>query len=99
VHRDIKPENLMIDVDDLKTIYMIDFGLAKRFVDFTNTHIKQVQKKGLVGTQRYASINSHDGLELGRRDDLISLAYVLIYFCKGRLPWQVIKDCDQFSIN
>lgn len=36
---------------------------------------------------RYASVNAMTRVEQSRRDDLISLGYVLVYLSTGKLPW------------
>lgn len=92
MHRDLKPENFMTDRMPFgDRIFIIDFGLAKRWRHRNGQHIPEVRGKKLTGTLRYASINTHFGIEQSRRDDLESLAYVWVYLCKGVLPWQGIK--------
>lgn len=73
-------------------VFMLDFGLCKRYRDSqTLQHISYKANKALTGTARYASIATHMGLEQSRRDDLEALAYVLIYFLRGALPWQGLQ--------
>lgn len=89
LHRDIKPDNYLIGHKKPSYIYLIDFGLTKRFRNpKTGQHIPWKEGKNLTGTARYAALNTHLGYEQARRDDLEGLGYVLLYFLKGKLPWQ-----------
>ena len=92
IHRDIKPENFTIGLKKMNNIiYMIDYGLTRKYCDSHKKHIPYKEGKNLTGTALYASIYTHKGIEQSRRDDLESLGYMMIYFCKGELPWMNVK--------
>lgn len=98
VHRDIKPSNFLLGPADsalADVIHIADFGLAapystsgyERILQVTSTDMQFISHH-LVGTARYASISAHHGLPPLPRDDIEALAYMLLQFGGGSLPWQ-----------
>ncbi|KMY90731.1 casein kinase I [Drosophila simulans] len=92
IHRDIKPDNFLMGLErQCNKLYLIDFGLSKRYKDIeSGIHIPYRTDRNLTGTVRYASINAQIGVEQSRRDDMESMSYCLMYFNLGKLPWQGI---------
>lgn len=88
IHRDIKPENFTIGLGkNSNVVYLIDFGLSKKYTNSNGQPLKLSDAQPFVGTPAYASISTHFGIQLSRRDDLESLGYMLVYLLKGMLPW------------
>jgi len=91
VHRDIKPDNFLFGLNKINSVYLIDFGFCKSYIE-KGQHNKPKKISKMIGSKNYASISSHKCDDLSRRDDLESLCYMLIYFYMGSLPWNNVSD-------
>ena len=98
VHRDIKPENFLLTLNKPTKVFLIDFGLCKPYL-LNNKHIEFKYKNKFIGTLNFASINTHNLYEQSRRDDLESVAYMLIYFYFGKLDWINDEYQDTFELE
>ncbi|KAJ3145693.1 hypothetical protein HDU89_006928 [Geranomyces variabilis] len=99
IFRDAKPGQFCVGRygDDLAAhprIYLIDLGLAVSYLDNQGKHLPTCRPDGRrhkTGTARYASLNVHRGYDHSRRDDIESLAYLVIELVRGTLPWSKLR--------
>ena len=87
VYRDVRPSNFLIGRgEQAPKIFMVDYGLAKQYVDENGKHIPFAHYSWIPGTSRYCTARAMLGHELSRRDDMESLGYMWISFMRP-LPW------------
>ena len=96
LHRDIKPDNFLFGLDC--KLYLIDFGFCKSYL-IHDKHISIKKTSSLIGSVNFASFYSHEHVELSRRDDLISLGYILYYLYYGNLDWSKINIRTNYEEN
>lgn len=105
IHRDIKPKNIVwLNFSDYQSIaknnlILIDFGLAGPYVSKDNSHLPFIEKYGLIGTQYYSSVNSTRGNSQSRRDDIEAIFNCLVFFFKGKLPWEPPQNLKEYNIS
>ena len=98
LHRDIKPSNFALGrtMQNRRQIFMLDFGLARQYLNANGEVRPPRSPVGFRGTTKYASTHVHQGQEASRRDDLWSFFYMLVEFTNRKiLPWRKISNRDQ----
>ena len=89
LHRDLSLGNILLGSSKSGTkFYLLDFDFSNLYVDENGKHVEFSDRYfGFRGSLPFASLFNHHGMELSRRDDLVSLGYILIFLLNGELPW------------
>ena len=88
LHNDIKLENIVVGNHDPETAYLIDFGLATRWLEKDGSHCSKQRSNRFSGNLMFASINACRGYTKSRRDDIECLFYLIAYLLNNnKLPW------------
>ncbi|XP_056632135.1 serine/threonine-protein kinase VRK1-like [Diorhabda sublineata] len=83
-----------VETKILDQVYLVDFGLASKFLQ-SNGEYKEFsgdERRAHAGTILFCSRDAHKGVP-SSRSDLESLAYNMVYWLTGTLPW--IEDLEQ----
>lgn len=88
IHGKVEPSSFFMGLGKWGSqVSIADLSHAKKYA-VQGSHTPNPQGKFIDVTSPYASLNTHRDMAQSPRDDLESLAYVMCYFCRGRLPWQ-----------
>lgn len=92
LHLDLKPENILITTSNMtrlesSALVLIDYGVSQRYLDHKGHHVKETEYMPFVGNVLFASKNAFMNIQQTRRDDLISLCYLLAFFFQGEISW------------
>ncbi|KAG8443982.1 hypothetical protein GDO86_009240 [Hymenochirus boettgeri] len=89
VHCDIKAANILFGYTDKTKVYLADYGLSYRYCpNGSHKEYKENPRKGHNGTIEFTSLDAHKGVAPSRRGDLEILAYCMIHWLCGNLPWE-----------
>lgn len=98
LHNDLKPDNIVFgtlcfeNYQNRNRIGIIDFSRGKLIINqncklnYKNTKVK------CRGNLRFASTNALYDRDTTKKDDIISIFLILIYFNNGYLPWEKDKN-------
>jgi len=97
IHRDIKPDNFLLGKDN--KIFIIDFGLCKKYCNDKKEHIEFKKINKIIGTPSFVSLNIYNLDEPSRRDDLESMVYILLFLYLKKDDEKNLVNCKKDYLN
>jgi serine/threonine protein kinase len=109
IYGDLKLDNLMLKSNSINgksadlescSLHLIDFGFSKPYLNRDGTHQELKQVETFTGNLIFSSLNQLDFKSTSRRDDMISISYIIAHLLyKNHLPGMDLKeDQDQIKI-
>lgn len=100
IYNDLKLDNILVgdkesSPQSLSDIRLIDFGLCTDYLDSSGRHIEMTNQSTFHGNMAMGSVNAMNFKSVSRRDDLISLTYLLVYMIQGNLNMLNVSHLDK----
>lgn len=71
--------------DKTNRVRLIDFGISEKYRDKNGAHVPAKPNAGFQGSLNFVSASVMSGHNAGRKDDLISLCYLILYLVEDYL--------------
>lgn len=106
IHKDLKSSNILVGeyncLNSLSDLKLIDFGLASPYIKNEEMRKPLNEEEHVAygsssqaGNLAFCSFRTFKGVTLSRRDDIVSLGYLLLYLSSGTHPFIYDKDGNQ----
>uniref|UniRef100_A0A674MHF1 VRK serine/threonine kinase 3 n=1 Tax=Takifugu rubripes TaxID=31033 RepID=A0A674MHF1_TAKRU len=98
VHADVNAENIYIQDGGKTEIFLVGYCHAFRFCPGgKHVEYREDSKTPHEGALEFISLDTHKGAAPSRRSDLQSLAYCMLHWHTGTLPWSGLTHPDKVA--
>ncbi|VDK63995.1 unnamed protein product [Onchocerca ochengi] len=98
IHGDLTPDSFVMGIEkNLAKVYLVNMKFASKYIKIhkSRKHIPYEENVEFFGSLCFASLNRHLSTVASRRDDIESYIYIILYFLKGNLPWQMYGNSNE----
>ncbi|KAL4003166.1 Protein kinase domain family protein [Acanthocheilonema viteae] len=101
IHGNLTSDTFVMGIkENIAKVYLVDMKFSSKYIKISGRcrkHIPYEENIEFFGSLCFASLNRHLGTVASRRDDLESYIYIILYFLKGNLPWQICEKSNELE--